>query len=67
MGTKANRLFEETVDFPFHGVPQAACQAACGTKARVRVSASNWQMLSTSASENRPSGPVGARSLKGGS
>ena len=44
-----------------------AVQAASAAMALVVIRSSSWQMLSTSASENSPSGPVGARSLKGGS
>ena len=42
-------------------------QAACAAIALILIRSSRWQMLLTSASENSPSGPVGARSLKGGS
>ncbi len=49
------------------GQPIVAAQAACSVLARVVISWSKWQMLSTSTSVNRPSGPMGARSLKGGS
>ena len=40
-------------------------QAACAAMALVVTRLSSWQMVSTSASENSPSGPIGARSLKG--